>query len=319
MSISKFAMGALSICTVIAMAGCGGGSSSSSSGSTSLPALNVPEANATVSSGTEAASIVVGTNYTGGLGVLSASSTSGATFNPVAYVKNKVFKHNGITINSVQAQPAATQTQTVDCYDANGNVSGSMTVSASMNDAGTSLSGSVVYNQCDDYGYAVLNGTINIAETGNFNTYTLSTANMSFPTDFTVTSSGITETIHQGTYVNDAFTTYDDTNYLYAGTETSSLWIDDGEMNYRYDNLTTNFDEDDYNGVMKLWYQSGRIYVANLTAYLDIDSTYDTTGAKEFVWNYGSLSSGSMQLLGSNGSTVLVAADGSGGYTVTVQ
>lgn len=322
MTISKSVLGAMSICAALFMGGCGG-ESSSSGGGAGLPALDVPAAEANTETGTEAADMVVGANYTSGIGMFSASSTSGKRFNPVSYVKQQVLKHNGIVLSSAEVQPAASQSFSEDCYDENYNKSGSISFSVSTNDAGTSGSATIVYNQCNNYGYGVLNGKVKMSVTGtglNDYDYTLKTSKISFATDFSLMYDGSSYTIHQGTYVDDTYTVYDWDNDHYAGTETSSLWIDfNGNEHYRYDDLTVEFDDDEYtNNTMSACYKSGRIYVGNLTAYLDIDATYDPDCQDPFVWSSYMLESGSMELIGSNDSRVHVQATGSGSYTVTV-
>lgn len=308
MSVSKNAIGVMSICAAVLMGGCGG---SGSDGSAGLPTLDVPAAEADVTSGTEAATMLVGSDYTSGIGIFSVSSASAKKFNPVSYIKRQLTTHNGISPFSTGIQPTVSQDFSENCY-----VGGSVTYSASVNDAGTGGSATVTYDQCSD-GYGVVDGTIEMAVTGtglDGYDYALKTSNLLFATDFMLTSNGSTTTIHQGTYVDDTYTTFDLNNAHYTGTETSSLWIDyDSEYHYRYDDMTVRYDNDEYtNGTRSSCYQSGRIYVGNLTAYLDINAAYDPDCNDPFYWDDAytyPLRSGSMELLGSNGSKVLVKAD----------
>ena len=319
MAIFGKVVGVIGTLAVIVMTGCDGGGGSSSS--VSLPMLNVSQAEANVTTGTEAATMIIGANYTGSIGLLSTSSTSEATFDPLTYVKQHVTKYEVLVSSSATVQPAASDSFTYTCE------SGTISYSVSTNDSGTSGSATIVYDQCSESG-VVMDGTIKMSVTGttlNDYDYTLLTSAILFATDFTVTYESSAYTIHLGTYINDSYTIYDYNTGHIAGTETSSLWIDyNGNENYRYDDLTVEFDQDYYtNDTMTACYKSGRVYVENLTAYLDINAQFDPYCEQKFMWDYSKtypLYSGTMEFLGSNGSKVLVMADpNSNDLNVTVE
>ena len=319
MAMSGKTVGLTGVLAAILIAGCcdsGGGSS----GSSDLPGLNVPQGEATVASGTEAAVMVIGKDYTGGIVLPTVSSTSDAAFDPLSHVKRMVAENDVMASFTAEIRPAASESYTHNCE------SGTILISLTTNDSGTSESATMVYDQCLESGI-VSDGTIKTAITAaaqNDYHFVLLTLDVSFPTDFTVTENGSVYTVHQGTYVNDTFTTYDYVNEHIAGTEKSSLWIDfNGSINYRFDDLTVQFDNNFSNYTSMQCFQSGRIYVGNLAAYLDINEAYDPNCEHKFMWNFTytyPLYSGSMELLGSNGSRVLVTADpDSEDFNVTVR
>jgi hypothetical protein len=309
MTVTKNLVGAIGICTAVFISGCGGGGGSSSG----LPALDVPAAEATQASGAEAAATVLEMDgYTSGIGLMAASPASTASstgFDPVAFGIEQSKRLQSLDFDSYALNAAS---QTENCPDG-----GTITVSGSGSSSSASMS--VTYDHCT-LETLVMNGKINMSLSGDLENYVLSSESMSFATDFTMTDGDMTMTIHQGTYTDYVYTSYDWDYEVFAGTVTSSLWVSYGDLNYRYDDLTVNFDDDYYDWILTRCYKAGRIYVNNLSGYLDIDSEYDLYCDDPFVWNYNTvgLESGSMEFIGSNDARIHVEATGDGGYTVTV-
>jgi hypothetical protein len=306
MTVTKNLLGAIGICTAVFMSGCGGGGGSSSG----LPALDVPAAEATQASGAEAAATVLDMDgYTSSIGLMSASSSSSSGFDPISFGIEQSKHLQSLGFNAYALNAA---TETVGCPDG-----GTMTVSGTS--SSTSASMSVTYDHCT-LETLVMNGKIGMSLSGDLENNVLSSESMSFATDFTMTDGDMTMSIHKGTYIDYDYTSYDWYNEVFAGMVQSSLWVSYGDLNYRYDDLTVNFDDDYWNYVFSRCYKAGRIYVNNLSGYLDIDSGYDPYCNDPFVWNYNTvgLESGSMEFIGSNDARIHVEATGDGGYTVTV-
>lgn len=310
MTITKSLLGAISICTAVFMSGCGGGGSSSG-GNSGLPALDVPAAEATQANGEEAVDTILGMDgYASGIGFLSASSSeSSKGFDLVSFGIEQ-----GKRLQSADLSYAlnASDSYTYDCYDS-GSISYSVSYSSS------SVSGTITYDHCVEYGVA-MNGQIKMSETGDLENYVLDTLAESFTTDFTIDYGDSVYTIHKGTYIDYDFSTFDYWNDVDAGVVKSSLWISYGDLNYRYDDLTVGFEDDYYYGEFTRCYKAGRIYVNNLSGYLDIDSTYDSSCSDPFVWDYYNsygLVSGSMELVGSNETRVHVEVTATNTIEVT--
>lgn len=307
MTLSKTVVCALSVCAAFFMTGCGGGGGTSSDGGSDLPSIEAPAAPATAENGQEAAGIVLGAEGFGSVGLLAASSDNG--FDPLSFTLNMSKQINSLDFKSYSLNE--TYSDTIQCTDG-GKISITSTSSASNGTA------TIIYDNCAESSM-IMNGTITMTASGDFNNNALTSQKIKFSTDYIATYSGMTLTIHAGSYYQYDYTTYDWNNDLYAGMLTTSLWVEDGSYHFRYDDLIVQF-EDDYwnNGTSVRCYKDGRIYINNLAAYLDIDTAYDPSCNDPFVWQYYQLQSGSMEFIGSDSSRAHVEADGTGGYVVTV-
>jgi len=283
---------AIAAATVLFLSGCGGGGSS---GTTSLPTLNVPEANATAANGAEAVAAI----FSGQIGALTgylplaATTVQPAGFDAVYFMldKNgpvsKVMEYRSQTLN-------ATYSDSYDCA-----YGGTMSFTESSTE--TQMDATVTFSECAFDVNFVMDGKMRMRAAGTNYGDTLTYMEVSFPVDFTITDEMYTFYISAGSSMRTDYSDYDDVYGYFAGTMTSSVeWGVDGEMG-RYDNLTEEFMQDYYSDLETYCYKSGRIYVNNLTASLDIDPTYDPQCSDPFRYEYFDLVSGSMRLIGSGG------------------
>ncbi|UFS62415.1 hypothetical protein LOH54_12300 [Sulfurimonas sp. HSL-3221] len=274
------------------LSGCGGGGGG---GTTSLPTLNVAEANATAVNGAEAVAAI----FSGSIGNIvipfSASAVEPTGFDPAYFMldKNgpvfKVLEYHTQTLN-------ATYKESYTC-DYGGTMSFTESYTA------THLDATVTFSNCAfDVNY-VMDGKMRVAMGGTNYGETLTYMEISFPADFTITDNMYTFFVSAGSKMRTDYSVYDYNNDYYAGTMTSSVeWGTEGEMG-RYDDLTAVFTQDYYSypWIETYCYKSGRIYVNNLTASLDIDPSYDLNCNDPFYFEDSYLLSGSMRLIGAGG------------------
>lgn len=308
LTVSKNVLGTLGICVVFLISGCGGGGGSSDTGSSNLPSIDAPALDATVENGTEAADIVLGAEGYGSVGLLASSSEK--VFDPFNFTMAMNKQINSLDFKSYALNE--TYSDTYQCTDG-----GQITYTSSS--SSSSLTATINYDKCSESN-TTMNGKISVTATGDLYNAVYTSEKITFSTDFTATYTGTTVIIHGGSFYQYDYTLYDWNNELYKGTLKTSLWVDDGTDHFRYDDLTVAFEDDYYNnGTSIRCYKAGRVYINNLSGYLDIDSSYDPSCNDPFVWSYYQLQSGSMEFIGSNSSRVHVEANATTGYyTVTV-
>ncbi|WP_345972601.1 hypothetical protein [Sulfurimonas diazotrophicus] len=276
---------------VLILTGCGGGGGG---GTTSLPTLNVAEANATAANGAEAVAAI----FSGSIGNIvipfSASASQSTGFDPVDFMLDK----NGPVSKVLGYRPEtlnASYSDSIAC-----DYGGTMSFTESYTE--THMDATVTFSACAFDPNFVMNGKMRISAAGSNYGDTLTYMEVSFPYDFTITDDMYTFYISAGSNMRTDYSAYDYYNDYYTGTMTSSVeWGVDGDMG-RYDNLTVAFTQDYYSTPIETYcYRSGRIYVNNLTASLDIDPTYDPNCTDPFYYDYFDLISGSMRLIGAGG------------------
>lgn len=313
MTVTKNALSTVSICATFLMTGCGGGGDGGDGGGdgdvggSDLSSIDAPALEATVENGEKAAATILylaesDDNY---LSLLSASPEKG--FDPITFtfLLNQKIK----SINSEPYSLNSTFNEKIECY-----YGGTRTYTGTSTESSYEETG--VYDNCNELG-VVMNGTLKFTATGQIDVRDTETYRAY--TDFTIEGSGVIVTIHEGSFYNYKYTTFDKVNRIYSGTFSTSLWIDDGTENYRYDDLNVTFDQDYDNYAYMRCYKAGRIYINNLAGYLDIDSNYDPSCSNPFIMSYYQLQSGSMEFTGSGSSRAHVEANTTtGGYTVTV-
>jgi hypothetical protein len=309
MKVSRSLIAGLGLSTVVLISGCGGGGSSSSSTGSALPAItNAVEANATAENGVEAAEVILdGMESVGEFNILSAASTEEIEFDAVKFVatQNKIIKLLDI--------PHALNETFSESYECSGG--GSISYNGSVTE--TNVNVTLAYDNCTEYDMN-MNGTIRASGSGSDYGDVLTSMQMSFSTDLTVSYTGSIEMIiHQGSYMQMTYDTYDYYNDIMSGTMQSSLWFEAGNIHRRYDDLNVVFEYDYWNGSEVECYKGGRIYINNLTAYLDIDPDYDASCSDPFITDYGVLKSGSAQFELSDGKTILIDVTADDELTVT--
>jgi len=295
MIINKIKTVSVVVAALVVLSGCGG-SSDDPAGNvvTPLPTLSVPVAEATVENATEAVKTVFeaeGVSTVGTTGLLAAGSTQTSGFDSVKFALNALE-----TIQETNSGVYALNEAISDSQACTGG--GNITVSGTVTQTAATVT--MVTNNCVEDG-VTLNGTIGATLTLS-SAGQVSYAKLTFETDYTVTDT-VSSKIHQGSYMELSL------NSPTAGTSTSSLWFESLGQHMRYDDLKINFTEDGFgNGTQ--CYKNGRIYINNLTSYMDIDSSYDPNCLTPFTTSGHVLTSGSTRLLGSNGLTVHVEVTG---------
>jgi len=286
-----------SVCTAVLLALSGCGSDDSSGGATrTLPSLDVPVAEATAANAVEAVDTIFETetlDSIGNLTLLAAGDTQNVGFDSLSFA----LKHLK-TIKSVNTDVHALNETISETQPCTGG--GSISISGTATQ--TSATVNMTASNCIE-GDMTMNGTIGttltISSTGE-----ISYMKMSFDTDYTAAGL-LSMLIHGGSYMELSLDSMDPTTGLTSGTSTSSIWFEALGQNMRYDDLTIKFSDNGFGDGTEC-YRSGRIYINNLAAYMDIDSTYDANCLDPFTMSSYVLTSGSVQLLGSNGNTVLV-------------
>ena len=296
MMTSKLKIASACTTVLLVLSGCGGSDDSTAATST-LPSLdNVPVAEATVENATEAVDTVFEAENvsTLGTGLLAVADVQTVGFNSVAFALNQLqaIQEAGTDVHALNEAVSESQPCTGG---------GSIAISGNVTQTTSTLT--MVASNCVE-GDMTVNGTIGA-------TLTLSSAGeisymkLTFNTDYTATGA-VSMMVHGGSYMALSFDALSDpTTGLSSGTATSSIWFEALGQNMRYDDLTIKFANDSFGDGTEC-YRNGRIYINNLSAYMDIDSTYDTNCLDPFTTSSGVLISGSTRLLGSNGSTVLI-------------
>jgi len=299
MIVDKLKIALVSSVALMALSGCGGSDDSTAGGTTpgtTFATLDVPAAEATADNAVEAVDIIFDAEGISDIGgILAVSDTQDIGFDSASFAM-KVLNDTRKITNDTHALNQ-TFSDSFPCTDGG-------TISSTESSTSTSANVTLSYNNCSEFGITS-NGTMTASFTGTNYGETISSMSMTFTTDYT-SSGAYSETVHAGSYLSVNFTTpLNYTSDAASGTVTSSIWFEELGENMRYDDLIIDFSEDGFGNGTEC-YRNGRIYINNLAAYMDIDSTYDTSCTNEFVITNDSVISGSTRLLGSNGSTVLV-------------
>lgn len=278
--------------------GCGGGGGGSSS-STTLPTVNAVQAAPTAENGEKAVNVLINGSVAEDLSLLSVSEEKSVSFDPVKFTlqQNNILKKIGSETYALNEAI----TYSYDCYD-----SGTMSITGDVSETHYDIT--ATFNNCVEYG-TTMNGKMRMIANATNSGDTLTDTAISFPTDFTYSYSGESLKFHSGSSIATTYTSYgydDYTGYYYAtGRTQSSLQWEYGSFKERYDNLEIVFSYDDSTETYIDDYKGGRIYIDNLTAYLDIDSC-----PVPFKTVYYTLTEGHVLLSGTGGTVdILVTND----------
>ena len=265
----------------IVLTGCGGSSSSNNSGSDEpqLSEVNATEANATAANGESAIELII--EGPGGEAILDAV---------VALLDNPGFTG---------------QLPTTLMCDNNGTAYLDGTIAVTGADMTATFDGCALDGQTFD-------GEVAMTMTGDMLLGIPTYAEVTFPTAFSITdANGSTYEIAAGSNLAMDFTAFSATGF--AGTQSGSMqWSVDG-MQGRYDDLTIVFDMNDTGGTQ--CYTGGTLYINDLNETLAIDPTYDVDC---FVFDAnGTLTDGSMRLVGADGGMVDVNVTADNNLSIT--
>jgi len=294
MYINKLTL--VSVMLLLALSGCGGGGDDKPTTTTTpFTPLNVPAAEATVENATEAVSSIIGGIGTQEFSILAVSDAKPTGLDPLAFATKQLK-----IIQTVSSEAHALNEVISQSYLC--TQGGSISVTGNID--ATSTNATMTANSCTESGMT-MTGTMNMAMRGVNYGDSVSYMKLSFVTGFRV--SGVQSmSIYSGSYIEMSYTIpLDYYTDIGAGTLRSSLWLETLGQNMRYDDLTIAFTQNGYSNGTNC-YKSGRIYTQNLTAYLDIDTAYDPNCSDPFVTSSFSVVSGSVRLLGNNGTTVTV-------------
>ncbi len=276
--------------------GCGGGGSGSSS-STSLPSVNAVQAAPTAENGVKVVNVLKNGAFIGDLSLLSVSEEKSVSFDPVKFT----LQQNDILKKIATETYALNEAINEDLSDYICTDGGSAIVTGDQ--TATHADITVTFNNCSAYG-TTMNGKMRMVANGTDYGETVTNETISFPTDFTVAYSGDSMKILSGSSIATTYTSYDYYSGDMAGTTTSSVQWEYGSFTERYDNLEVAFsyayDTDTYIEN----YKGGRIYIDNLTAYLDIDSC-----PVPFKTVYAALQEGHVILSGTGGTVDIEVTD----------
>ncbi|MEA3373943.1 MAG: hypothetical protein U9Q62_09685 [Campylobacterota bacterium] len=299
----------VALSTLAILTGCGGGGGGgSSSSSDGLPAVNAVEASPSAANGADATQTVLDMGDVSSLGLLAASDEKRVGFDALKFAALQ----QKILINSLDAQtPALNETvnNTTQC-------SGGGTISITGSQTETSMDYTLSADNCIE-GSITLDGSIHVTTTGTNYGETLSSLHMGFTEDYTMGYGSSTVKIHQWSYIDLDYSSYTDDN-TFAGTYTSSLWFEldaATPIEARYDDLTVAFSYS--SSSIEHCYKAGRIYINNITEYLDIDETYDPNCDHPFVHDGSHLLSGSLEYSVSDGRHVHVEVTDTNEITIT--
>lgn len=276
---------------------CGGGSASSGESGFSFPS-NAVEAEPTIENGNKVKEVVA-QNQSSSYSINSVNSSESSN---IAFVLSDItnFVKETSSFDDIYAL-----NETIDETE-NCDNGGTVRISGS----GSETNGGTVietYNNCSLDGI-LIDGSIE----GTIYNYNLEhdefqNINVKFLTDTSVEINGLSSKIYSGSSVNSevlSFSTYDETESMKMTISAISEFNGNksGQNNamYYFNNLGTS--------TPSMYQTQGKIYIDNLTSFVDYDSSYDMSQTP-FVFNYSGLSSGEGRYIMANGGKVKIVAE----------
>jgi hypothetical protein len=277
---------------MVLLGGCGGGGSSEPTSE----APDVEVAAATAENGVAAVDVIVS-------GTVAAEEIGG--FLPIAAVSDgNAAGFNALRFMTDPEGPVAklladdTELLNATLYDEACSGGGSYKVTGTTSDNHMDMTGT--FYSCVE-GDMTLNGSMHVVAEGSNYGETLSYMQVSFPTTFTMNAGSQLFSVLEGSRMEVEYSHFSE--YSMEGRTTSTVQWDAGGMQGRYDGFTVEFTAD-FSG--EPWidtecYTAGRVYINDLSAYVDIDSGYDPGCTDPFTYVDMDLVSGSTRLIGADG------------------
>ncbi|MEA3370134.1 MAG: hypothetical protein U9Q40_02215 [Campylobacterota bacterium] len=302
----------LALSAIVILTGCGGSSGDGDSpSSTTLPVVNAVEAEATVANGEEATEVVTEMGDVTEMGSLLAVEDEGkaASFDKLEFIS---LQQNIVT--DILSKEAVALNQAINESDTCDN-GGTYSYVGSQTE--TAYNMTTTFNNCDMYG-TLMNGSMSIAMTGTNYGETVASTDIKITSDYSVTvDSSLAVKLYAGSYFNVKYTGYaDDDNF--EGTLKSSLWFESSGIKARYDDLEVDFSVNGAAYEVRNCYKAGRVYINNITEYLDIDTEYDPNCDFSFVNDGTGLVSGSLEYTFSSGQKIHAEVTSTDEITYTV-
>ncbi len=290
----------LALSAFVVLTGCGSSSGGEDgTSSATLPAVNAVEAVVSVANGDEATEVVTEMGDATEVGSLLAVEDEGkvASFDKLEFIslQQKILT-DVLSEETVALNEAINQSETCE----NGG-----TYSYIGSSTETAYNMTTTFINCD-MGGILMDGSMSIAMIGTNYGATVASTDIKITSDYSVTvDSSIAVKLYAGSYFNVVYTGYVD-DYNFEGTLKSSLWFESSGIEARYDDLEVDFSLNGNTLEVRNCYKAGRIYINNITEYLDIDETYDPECHDPFI-DYGSgLESGSLEYTFSSGEKIHV-------------
>lgn len=279
---------------VLSLAGCG--SDTTTEDENALPKVSAVVAEATVENASEAMDTVI-EGSSGG--TVLTSSILNVDFDEAAVQMSLAQQVAGYMQTGAQ-----TEHVTVEC-PYGGTVTGAVTPSSKR------IFGRLFFNQCqEEDGY--MDGSVRVIITPSEEHFEQMT--LEFPSDFLTSGAEQNITIHKGSFNTVIFDSLDFEEEV-SGTVKSSFWFSWDSINRRYDDIVIEFAGTETTGTR--CYKEGRLYIWNVSRYLDIDTNYGCYDP--FTWEEGTLVSGSTRLIGDNDEVVNIEVVGDDNVSITAQ
>lgn len=307
----------------IVLTGCGGGGGSSTDTNIVFPSSSVL-AEPTLSNAQKVTDIVIG-NPIDNIPILNSVSNS-TKVNTELLSRNVAKKITGYTKNINIGTYSLNEVIDEQILCA---TSGTIDLSGSADASGGTVT--FTFNECNDGDDLILNGSVQASVSDYDSTADdFKTWAVTFLTDLTMTdlSATLIAKIEKGSYLKINVLTFDIYGYPQTYKLSISIQTTDGIEVFGLENVVFYYDERNYPD-MEMYQTSGKIYIDNLTAYVEYDTTYDmsvtpfvylnsvlTTGEARYIMAHGA----KMKIVIVNGIvTTWVDADGDGIYETNDQ
>lgn len=287
--------------SIIGLTGCGGGSSTDTN--IVFPSSSVL-AEPTLANAQKVRDIVIG-NPIDNIPILNSVNNS-TKVNTELLSRNVAKKITGYTKNI-----------NINTYSLNEVISeqilcatsGTIDLSGSADASGGTVT--FIFNECNDGDDLILNGSAQASVSDYDSTADdFKTWSITFLTDLTMTdlSATLIAKIVQGSYISMNILTFDIEGFPQTYKLSISIQATDGIEVVGLENAVYYYDETNYPD-MEVYQTSGKIYIDNLTSYVEYDTTYDMS-VTPFVYLSGVLTSGEVHYnMDGNGTMKIIIVD----------